>query len=157
MIVGKIAHLADYAHLTAHPVWHEAFAWLERYGATVGPGIHELRGKQIYANVHGYETKPRVGCRYEAHRVYVDLQYCIAGGEIIEWHPLESLSPKDPYDEVKDVIHHHSPTHPGAIIRMTPGSFGIFHPSDGHMPKIADGTNRQVTKLVIKIDRTLLP
>ena len=157
MIVGKIAHRADYAHLTAHPVWHEAFAWLERYGATVGQGIHELRGKEIYANVHGYDTRPRAECRYEAHRVYVDLQYCIAGGEIVEWHPREKLAPRGPYAEGKDVTHYDAPPVPEAAVRMLPGTFAIFFPEDGHMPKVADGISPRVDKLVIKIDRALLP
>ena len=156
MILGKIDQPADHASLRRHPVWEEAFAWIERYAAIQPPGIVELRDKLMYVNVHGYETRPREACRYESHRLYVDLQYCISGGELIEWHPLRELAPKDEYDAVKDVVHHHSPAHPGAVLRMGPGSFGIFHADDGHMPKVADGFNTRVSKLVIKIDRALL-
>ena len=156
MILGRLDQPADHASLRRHPAWEEAFAWIEHCAASQPPGIVELRGKRMYVNVHGYETRPREACRYESHRVYVDLQYCISGGELIEWHPLRDLTPRDEYDAAKDVVHYHSPTHPGAALRMGPGSFGIFHATDGHMPKISEGLNAHVTKLVIKIDRTLL-
>ncbi|HWA24550.1 MAG TPA: YhcH/YjgK/YiaL family protein [Lacunisphaera sp.] len=156
MICGRIDEPADLVGLRRHPVWEEAFAWIQRHAATHPPGIVELRGKQMYVNVHGYETRPRAACRYESHRVYLDLQYCISGGELIEWHPLRQLAAKDEYDGAKDVIHHHSPAQPAATLRMATGNFAIFHATDGHMPKIGDGLNARVDKLVIKIDRDLL-
>lgn len=156
MILGRLDQSAAQASLRRHPVWDEAFSWIERFAAVQPPGIVELRQKQMYVNVHGYATRPRAECRYESHRVYVDLQYCISGGELVEWHPLADLTAKDEYDGVKDVVHYHSPVHPGAVIRMIPGSFGIFYDYDGHMPKVSDGLNEHVAKLVIKIDRALL-
>jgi YhcH/YjgK/YiaL family protein len=156
MIFGEFTTADTYCGLTRNAVWREAFDWISRLPAAPAHGIYELRNRQVYANVHGYETRPREACRYESHRVYVDVQYCIVGGEIIEWHPLGDLRPKDEYDGAKDVMHHHSPMQPGAMLRMVPGSFAIFFPEDGHMPKVADGVHPRVEKLVVKIDRMLL-
>ncbi|MDD2762782.1 MAG: YhcH/YjgK/YiaL family protein [Opitutaceae bacterium] len=156
MILGKLDQLTTQAGLGTHPVWREAFAWIEQHAANRPPGIYELRQKRMYVNLHGYATKPRADCRYECHDVYVDLQYCIAGGEIIEWHPRADLVAKDAYDAAKDVVHFHPPDRPAAVIRMTPDSAAIFYPNDGHMPKIADGINQAVTKVVIKLDVGLL-
>jgi beta-galactosidase beta subunit len=48
------------------------------------------------------------------------------------------------------------PVPPAFSLPMSPGSFAIFHPSDGHRPKIQNGANQSVYKLVIKIDRKLV-
>jgi YhcH/YjgK/YiaL family protein len=135
-----------------HPIWKDAFNWLSTRPLDQPAGIYKIRGESMYANVHGYETKTRRDCRYESHRRYLDLQYCISGGEIIEWHPLARLEATDSYDTEKDVIHHQSPPGPDAQLRMASGAFAVFFPSDGHMPKIADGVHPRVDKLVIKID-----
>ena len=145
-----------HANLRHHPVWEEAFSWIERFAAIQAPGIVELRQKRMYVNVHGYETKPRETCRYESHRVYVDLQYCISGGEIIEWCPLNALAAKNEYNPENDVTHYHLPTQAEAVLRMTAGSFAVFFPEDGHLPKMSDERNPRVDKLVIKIDQALL-
>jgi YhcH/YjgK/YiaL family protein len=155
MILGRIDQ-PDHASLRRHPVWEEAFAWINRCAASQQPGIVELQGKWMYVNIHGYETRPREACRYESHRVYVDLQYCVNGGELIEWNSLDGLVAKDGYNSEQDVIHHHTPAQPGALLRMTAGSYAIFFAEDGHMPKVYDSVNQRVNKLVIKIDRALI-
>jgi beta-galactosidase beta subunit len=47
--------------------------------------ITPLRGKKMYVNVHGYKTLSAGSCEWESHQHTVDLQYCIGGGEIIQW------------------------------------------------------------------------
>jgi len=136
--------------------WQTAYDWIRQFQPGSSHGVYELCGKEMYVNVHGYDTQVRSACRYESHRVYVDLQYCLSGGEIVEWHPLGDLSPRDEYDGTKDVIHHHAPARPQAVLWMKPGDFAIFYAEDGHMPKVTDGINPHVEKLVVKIDRCLL-
>jgi len=156
MLCGKLDVLDTYAGFLTHPVWVEALNWLRGMPPDLVPGIHPLRGEQMFANVHGYETQRREACRYESHRRYIDLQYCISGGECIEWESRDSLKPKDEYDAQKDVVHYHPPEHPSGVLRMSPGVFSIFRPDDGHMPKVADGINTAVAKVVIKIEIGLL-
>jgi len=110
----------------------------------------------MFANVHGYATRSREKCRFESHRRYVDLQYCVRGGEVVEWQPLPALSASDSYDPNKDVIHYQLQVASAASLRMSAGFFAVFFPDDGHMPKIADEQNAEVGKIVIKIDLNLL-
>lgn len=140
----------------SHAIWTEAIEWVRRLPAAQAPGIYHIHGESMYANVHGYETKPREACRFESHRKYIDLQYCISGGECIEWQPLDLLKSNNKYDVQKDVLRHHSPKNPAGILRMSPGTFAVFFPADGHMPKIADGVHAAVAKAVIKIEVGLL-
>ena len=143
------------SHQLMHPVWGQVFQWIKDNPDTASTGIHEIRGQAIYANVHGYETKPRDQCRYESHRRYVDFQFCLKGGEIIEWRSMAELKAVDVYNPEKDVIHYASPSLPASNLWLTQRHFAIFFPTDGHMPKMSDGRNSSVYKAVIKVEADL--
>ncbi|MGE3309534.1 MAG: YhcH/YjgK/YiaL family protein [Limisphaerales bacterium] len=155
MLHGHLSSPDSYTHLLTNAAWRFAFDWLSSLPADPPPGIHQLQGEDIYVNIHGYDTLPAEQCRYESHRRFVDLQYCIRGGELIDWQLVSTLKPAGPFEESKDVQFYE----PGASltqIQMVPGSFAIFFPSDGHRPKRADGIQPSVFKLVIKVDHRLL-
>ena len=156
MLYGRLDLPETYAAFLTHPVWMSALQWLRNLSPEIAPGIYQLLGDDMFANVHGYATKPRAACRYESHRRYIDLQYCIRGAELIEWHPTSHLRASDDYNPTKDVIHYAAPAEPDAKMTLSPGSFAIFFPADGHMPKVATALHPRVEKLVIKIDRKLL-
>ena len=179
MIYGHISASDGYAHLLPNPTWWLAFEWLKTVTAATPAGIQQLQGDEVYVNVHGYDTLPREQCRFESHRRYLDLQYCISGGENIDWSLAPGLEPDGAYDVDKDLQFYHppalvsSPTGPSSasnvptpdsclltphfsLLFMGPGSFAIFHPSDAHRPKAQDGVSRSVFKLVIKIDHRLV-
>jgi YhcH/YjgK/YiaL family protein len=178
MIYGHISAADSYAHLLVNSSWKLSFDWLRTVTSSTPTGIQKLQGDEIYVNVHGYDTLPREECRFESHRRYVDLQYCISGGEIIDWSLASALEPDAAFDSDKDLQFYCQPQ-PGpslagqrsasdvlissscllnsrlSPLSMFPGSFAIFHPSDAHRPKVRDGVNPSVFKLVIKVDRRL--
>jgi biofilm protein TabA len=174
VIYGHLSGPDAYAHLLVAPAWKLAFDWLKNATAATPAGIQQLQGDEVYVNVHGYETVPCEQGRFESHRRYVDLQYCLAGGEMIDWRLASELEPDGGYDGDKDVLFYRPPVSrvlgsrapesavsrgfalPATTLRMSPGSFAIFHPSDAHRPKVQDGVNPRVFKLVIKIDRKLV-
>jgi YhcH/YjgK/YiaL family protein len=172
MICGHLSAADAYAHLLANPAWRLAFEWLKTVTASTPAGIQKLQGDDVYVNVHGYDTLPREQCRFESHRRYVDLQYCISGGEIIDWSLASALEPDGLFDEDKDLQFYRAPVARSAVfsasrvtafpvspvcaLPMSPGSFAIFHPSDAHRPKVQNGVSPSVYKLVIKIDCRLV-
>ena len=155
MIHGHLSAPDAFSHLLAHPAWKFAFDWLKTVTPQIEPGIRPLQGEDIYINVHGYDTLPREQCRYESHRKYVDLQYCITGGELIDWQLASTLEPDGPFDTAKD-LQFYRLGRSLTTIQMLPGSFAIFFPSDAHLPKRSDGINRPVFKLVIKVAHQLV-
>lgn len=155
MLYGHVADTESYASLLGNESWRFAFDWLRRLPPDPEPGIRELRGPDLYVNIHGYETLPAAQCRYESHRRYVDLQYCIRGGETIDWQRTALLNPEGEFQSDKDV-QFYAPGESHATLRMTGGHYAIFFPADGHRPKQADGRNREVFKLVIKVAHSLL-
>ena len=155
MILGNLKNEASYKRLLQRGAFRKAFEWLRALSPDQPDGVFELEGKRIYVNVHGYGTIPRDECLFESHRRYVDLQYCISGGELIDHLPLHRVRERIDYQEDKDLI-----TYPAlsgySTIRMRAGDFAIFQASDIHRPRIHDGTNAGVHKLAIKIDHQLL-
>lgn len=155
MIHGHLRSSDTYAPLLLDPVWREAFTWLQQMPGNVAKGMHQLRGTDLYANVMEYETLPREQCIFETHRKFVDLQYTIAGGEVIGWRLAAGLEAAGSYDAGRDVQFYRQAA-ASASVGMPPGYFSIFYPSDAHLPRVADGVQASVYKVVIKVGLGLL-
>ena len=154
MLIGHIDHPETYQYFLTHPAWGKAIDWLKT-NQNQPDGEYEIAGRNLFAIVQTIEPQPRAECIFEAHRDYIDLQYCISGGELIEWAPLQTLTPKGEFSTDKDYGHYLVPEVATSIL-MTPGTFGIFFPADAHMPKIKDGINTTTKKVVVKIRTDLL-
>lgn len=118
-------------------------------------GEQAIDGKNIYVNYHEAAPLPREQGTYEAHRHYLDLHYCLEGGEIIEWAPVSTLTATTDYDTAKDYQLYAVPPAASTCL-MTPGAFAIFFPGEAHMPKVSDGKSDRVKKVVVKIKVELL-
>lgn len=150
MIHGHLHDRDGWRHMVANPAWRTVFAWLESLPPAPEHGIVHLQGEEIWANIHGYETVPWEACRFESHRRFVDLQYCLAGGEIIGWRRAGTLSPDGDYDRERD-LQFYLPGDTQTALHMVPGSWAVFHPSDAHAPRLMDGIHPRVEKLVVKV------
>lgn len=87
----------------------------------------------------------------EAHRLHIDVQYLVAGEEVIgvATQPL-TLPVHQPYDSERDIIfYQHAPDE--TQVRMLPGTFAVFFPQDIHRPNGSAGTPGPIRKVVIKI------
>lgn len=155
MILANINHPSTYRPLAGSSIWQQALAWIKTYADKSAEGIYELRGQDRYVNVHGYDTLPEDQCRFESHRRFIDLQYCISGGERIAWQLTSSLTPDGDYDPDKD-FQFYKPHEALSVLTLTPGCFAVFFPEDAHRPKQSDGVNHSVWKLVVKVRCQLL-
>lgn len=134
------------------PIFEEAFSWIRAMPPDAGSGITELHDTRMYVNVHGYSTIPKSECRWESHRRTIDIQYCISGGEIIDWLPDGALAPKNDYSSEKDTEYWLDQQASPAVLRVLPGMFALFFPGELHRPKATDGIHTSIRKLVVKID-----
>lgn len=168
MIYAKIDTPSTYTPLLGHPVWEEALTALRGLDEDSPLGITEIRGKDMFINVHTYETLPEDECRFEGHRDMIDVQYIIAGGELVDWVLKEELEEDGEYLVEKDFQYYAAPEGRGqesggrrqelnqTRIHLLSGYFGVFFPEDGHRPKLNDGIHKGVYKAVVKIHRKLL-
>lgn len=113
-------------------------------------GIHEIDGKDVYANIMEYTTVEWEEGRFEAHEVYTDIQYIIRGSEVITYAPVDQLNPLGSYDSDNDIVFFDD-ANPGLQVTVHAGEFMVFNPWDGHKPKACDKTPGAVKKVVVKI------
>ena len=52
-------------------------------------GKYEIEGKNIFAMISEYQTKPESEGKLEAHKKYIDVQYVISGEERMGYAPLD--------------------------------------------------------------------
>ena len=160
MLHASFNHPDTYRLLLSAPVWKEVFAWIESRDPDLPDGIHSIRGEEIFVNQHRYETLPREKCRWESHRRYIDLQFCLEGAEIIDVTNRDLLIDDGTYDEEKDLLFYHDrlanpigrPQPAGySPLLMAPGSIAIFTTTDAHRPKVAVTDPARILKFVVKI------
>lgn len=141
---------SSYTHtIFQNPDWKRILEWMQNEAPTAGYGIHNLDGKRLYVSVESYDTLLRHECRFESHRRYIDVQFCLEGGEWIDWTPLDKLSPNGPYDDDRDLLFHYK-TSATLSLPMTAGAIAVFDPTDGHRPKVRMPGHLRVKKAVAK-------
>lgn len=131
------------------------FEWLENC-RDVEPGEKvEFAGDKLFAKVLQLDTGSRDAFQWETHREYVDLQYILGGGEIIEWAPATKLVADVSYDAATD-LQYYLPAPADVSLVMADGLFTFLFPSDAHKPLVSNGTDRHVRKVIAKIHHSLL-
>jgi len=110
-------------------------------------GRQEIDGSRLYAMVIRGHGKGQKGAKLEAHRKYIDIQFSLAGSDVIGWKPAATCGdPEHPYDEKKDLQFFRDAA--DSWVTIPQGTFGIFFPEDGHAPMGCDGP---IHKVVVKV------
>lgn len=131
--------------------WDKAFTFLKTCDlANAEAKRHDIDGDVVYAPVSDYITKNPEDAVYESHRKYVDIQYVIAGKELIGLAgPRDIQEVTKPYDEMTDI--EFMTVKNSTELQATPEKFFIFFPEDLHRPGVKAGENTPVRKIVIKV------
>lgn len=122
----------------------------EQFQPSMKDGRYEFAGGTGYANVESYRTGPAAERKFEAHRKHIDIQYILAGEEMIQWAPITDLGVVTPYSEEKDAGFWESRS-PVTQLVLTAGRFAVFFPSDAHKPGCHLSGPAAVRKIVAKI------
>ena len=147
MILDLLTNSTAYEKLNSS--FNSAFYFLRKTDlATLAAGRYAIDGERIYAIVQDYDTKPLSEGLLEIQTRYIDIQYLVAGEELIGYAPLAGLTIQTPYDNTKDIAFLAGPADP---IRLRQGQFAIFFPHDAHMPGRTNGVPEHVRKVVIKV------
>ena len=109
-----------------------------------------IDGRDVYAQVQIYESKPVSECRFEAHRVYFDIQYMAEGEEYMGFLPTDALEKDTGYDPENDLEFFRMPPSYGRIL-LREGDFAAVSPDDGHMPRCMSEVPRKIKKIVVKV------
>lgn len=133
MITDTLAHWRRYPLGEA---WEKAFTFLEGVSPDISAGRYAIDGDDIFAEVAEYVPVPDGAKPYEAHRVYMDVQFLLAGREWLLHAPLNTLRLRQPYNAERDFALFEVPVQAGARVPLGGGMFAALYPQDGHCPGI---------------------
>jgi len=110
-----------------------------------------LEGTRVFAILQRYRTAHMDAPKFEYHRKYIDLQYILAGEEVIGWAPAAEMTASFDYNEQQDICFGLMEPGKWSPIRLRAGQLGVFWPEDAHAPRLAAGPPVLVRKIVVKV------
>ena len=143
MIIDRIEEQERYYPL--HPDMELAFAFLAE-AADLEPGRYELENG-LFASIYENDTVQIDTLDLEAHKKYIDLQYCISGGERMAWAHIQELNMIRDDSENDNFFYSGKST----AVSIRPGMFYIMFPSDGHKAGAHNEFPKHYRKVVVKI------
>lgn len=150
MIVDKIENADSYSDLGAN--FQKAFEYLKNSDLiNLENGKYEIDGENIFVSIQDYNTKPESEGKFEAHKVYTDIQFIIKGEEKLGWADIKNCKATTFYDDKNDIVFLDCQNGAGDFVHAKKNYFVIFTPDDAHMPCIAESEPSYVKKAVVKI------
>ena len=101
----------------------------------------------LFATVSEGDTRQMDTVVMEAHKNYIDLQYCISGGERMSWAHIQELNPSTADPEHDNYFY----TGNSTSVSIRPGMFYVMFPSDGHKAACHHEFQKHYRKVVVKI------
>lgn len=149
MIFDDFKNLRRYSTV---PFGEEIAAFVNgRDCAALPDGEIEILGRDLFVRIAEYPTGPSAEKKFEAHKVYADLQLVVRGAEIMEVSVNPPGKPCTAYDEKAD-IHFFEPEKYYSQVLVSSGQFTVFFPGELHKPGCQTGAlPERVKKLVFKI------
>jgi len=146
MILDTLGNWKNYSW--TQPRFQAGFEYLEALDPATADGTYPIDGDDVYCIVQTYESMPREGQEFEAHRDFADIQYIISGEESILWAPRPELTVTKPYEP--DIEFQALIPAPTDLV-LSAGRFCVLFPDDAHAPCIAHGQPCTVRKAVVKV------
>lgn len=120
------------------------------------PGVVEIDGKNIFAQIIDMTTRDVAENRPEVHRRYLDIQFLAWGEEKIGLAiDIGNNEISESLLEQRDIIFYHDSEHE-SFFEMVPGSYAIFFPQDVHRPGCHKTVATPIRKIVVKVAISVL-
>jgi len=148
MITDSIDHLKRYAV----PKTEAILRFIAEHDCMNLPdGEIEIQGRELFVRVMSYVPKAPEENSFEVHRIYADVQYVVAGVEIMQIACMKDLSILTDYEPQGDYQFFKS-TGLSTDLIIGAGEFAVFYPDQPHRPScIQEGFTGLVKKLVFKV------
>jgi YhcH/YjgK/YiaL family protein len=148
MIYDKIDNLETYTGISEDI--RLGLRWLRDVNPDIENGVYKL-SPRVKAIVSEYTTKEVNENGYEAHRVFIDIQFLLKGSEKICSLPLEYLRETKMYKaDIDAAFYKEASVKPQEMV-LGSGYFAVFFPQDGHMPGLFITEECVVKKIVVKV------
>ncbi len=147
MIADKIENLKLYSGIDKHFTLVAEFL-MKNDAETLDEGEYQA-GDGVLARVSVYEPQEEP-TSWETHRKYADLQYIVAGDEMMQSAPLSDMKKGTEYFDAEDYQGFEVSGGNVVTIFAKAGTFAYFAPGDAHMPGLRY-TESKVKKIVFKL------
>lgn len=119
-------------------------------------GVYEIDGKKLFVQVIDTETGVLEERHPEIHKKYIDVQYSISGNEAIGFviDDGENEVREDLLQE-RDLLFYKEVKNEN-FLKMLPGSFAVFYPTDVHRPNCILGEKMKIRKAIVKVSVDLI-
>ncbi|QIE58975.1 DUF386 domain-containing protein [Rasiella rasia] len=147
MVLDTLKNCDTYSKL--HHRMEAAFQFLQKEDLQqIDEGTYEIDGKDCFAIVMAYTTKPKESGFSEAHYKYIDIHYTISGSEKVGVATLEKQQPTEVNKE-KDYAFYNCKTQD---FILPEGSFMVLFPQDIHQTGIQIEGPKSLKKVVVKVN-----
>ena len=119
--------------------------------AQLTPGRYPINGDKMFALVQEMDTSLAPNSRFEAHELYLDVQYLVSGLERIDYLPQSSEARLLEDHRTERDIAFYATSEPASQLILRPGMFAVFYPGELHRPGCAAGAPAKIRKVVLKI------
>ncbi len=147
MILDSIANIERYRSLSLN-ISKAIDYILSGKAENLPAGKTEIDGDEVFLLMNEYETKDQTECKTESHRIYIDIQWMIAGSEKVGFSFLDNQKATESYNPEKDYTFYEASLD---YFELKQGCFAIFFPTDLHCPSIAIHTPMKIRKAVLKV------
>ncbi|SFT47274.1 YhcH/YjgK/YiaL family protein [Kosakonia arachidis] len=118
---------------------------------TLQPGVVEIDGRTVFAQILDLTTQPREQQRPEVHRRYLDIQFLAWGEEEIGIAIDRGNNVvQEELLAQRDIIYYQGSENE-SFFEMVPGSYAIFFPQDVHRPACNKHCATSIRKIVVKV------
>lgn len=149
MILDSIKNISKYENLNID--FKSIVEFINRVNnENLDNGRYDLNGDKLFALLQSYETKDSNECKLESHKKYIDIQYILAGTEVMYWCPIDNLNITEDLSKENDVIFYEDNEDINKLI-VEENSFALFFTHDAHKPGVKFNTKSNIRKIVFKI------
>ncbi|QJT79758.1 YhcH/YjgK/YiaL family protein [Kosakonia sp. MUSA4] len=118
---------------------------------TLQPGVVEIDGRTVFAQILDLTTQPREQQKPEVHRRYLDIQFLAWGEEEIGIAIDRGNNViQEELLAQRDIIYYQGSENE-SFFEMVPGSYAIFFPQDVHRPACNKHRATAIRKIVVKV------
>jgi len=119
--------------------------------ANLPEGKIDIDGENVFATISQYQPEPKNERRPESHCRYIDIQYIIAGEEVIGYANFsDKFEIAQDWLAEKDLLFYKKISNE-IDLTLSAGMYAVFFPWDIHRPSCMSVPGISVRKVVVKI------
>lgn len=147
MILGNINDITQEKFLADNAKLKAALNYLKKgdFEEAKNGMVMLCDGVKLFVN--DITTKPFNADKFEAHKDWLDIHYCVEGEEELYIAPNNEMKVIEPYNAEKDIVFGNNANYTKYVLHK--GDYLIVFPEEAHAPGCGNGS--KLIKIVVKV------